>query len=66
VDFKAIINYTLQSSHMEIQFGLRKKKLIKFKQRKCLVFGCAVNPNNFYFLILLFTSPHVSASIGLP
>jgi hypothetical protein len=29
-------------------------------------FGGAVNRNNFYFLILLFTSLHVSASIGHP
>jgi hypothetical protein len=27
-------------------------------------FGGAVNRNNFYFLILLFTSLHVSASTG--
>jgi hypothetical protein len=31
-----------------------------------LVFGGAVNRSNFYFLILLFTSLHVSASTGLP
>jgi hypothetical protein len=30
----------------------------------CTYFGCAVNRDNFYFLILLFTSLHVSASIG--
>jgi hypothetical protein len=29
-------------------------------------FGCAVNRNNFYFLILLFTSLHVPASTGHP
>jgi hypothetical protein len=29
-------------------------------------FGGAVNCNNFYFLILLFTSPHVSASTHHP
>jgi hypothetical protein len=30
------------------------------------LFGGAVNRNNFYFLILLFTSLHVSASTGHP
>jgi hypothetical protein len=30
------------------------------------LFGGAINRNNFYFLILLFTSIHVSASTGHP
>jgi hypothetical protein len=31
-----------------------------------LVLGSAINHNNFYFLILRFTSLHVSTSTGYP